>query len=137
MTKKFYLLSFVFLMLQTACCIVIFIGCGKNDDTITGTVSGTVKYKNQPVTTGSIIFLHPMTKIGGNALLDNEGKYVISQPLPAGEYNVAILPPPPPAPHEKMSVVSNPVPEKYRVPEQGMLKFTVSKGTNVADFNLE
>ncbi|MDR2115238.1 MAG: hypothetical protein LBP87_02540 [Planctomycetaceae bacterium] len=62
---------------------------------------------------------------------------MISEPIPVGEYNVAILPPPPPAPHETISVVSNPIPEKYCIPEQGTLKFTVNKGTNVADFNLE
>jgi prepilin-type N-terminal cleavage/methylation domain-containing protein len=137
MTKKLYLSSFVFLMFLITCCIVIFTGCSKNDNTINGTVSGTVKYKNQPVTTGSIVFLHPITKIGGNALLDSEGKYMVSKPIPVGEYNVAILLPPPSAPHETTSVVSNPIPDKYRVPEQGILKFTVNKGTNVADFNLE
>jgi hypothetical protein len=137
MIKKFYLFSLVFSMFLTTCCLAIFIGCGKDNNITAGTISGTVTYKNQPVTTGSIVFLHPVTKVGGNALLDDKGKYTISVPIPIGEYHVAILPPPPPAPHEMPLVISNPVPEKYRIPEQGTLKFTVNEGTNIADFNLD
>jgi hypothetical protein len=136
MIKKLYLFSSVFQMFLVTCCLAIFIGCGKNNNITTGTVSGTVTYKNQPVTAGSIMFLHPVTKLGGNASLDDKGKYTISVPIPVGEYYVAILPPSPPAPHEKSQVISYPIPEKYQVPERGTLKFTVNKGTNIADFNL-
>ncbi|MDR0335921.1 MAG: hypothetical protein LBI18_02415 [Planctomycetaceae bacterium] len=137
MIKKHYLFSLVFPMFLATCCFVILTGCGRNNNTTTGTISGTVMYKNQPVTTGSIVFLHPITKNCGNALFDDKGKYTISVPIPVGEYHVAIMPPPPPAPHEMTQVISYPVPEKYRIPEQGTLKFTVSKGTNIADFNLD
>jgi len=131
---KFRLVLIVFL--ATAAMIV---GCTdkRNPKGPTGTVSGTVKYKGTPVTVGSVIFQNPTTKSGGMASLDSEGKFTISEPMEVGEYNVGFPPPLPPAPHEDAKPVPSPLPSKYHLPEQGEVKFTVDKGENIADFNLD
>ena len=103
----------------------------------TGTVSGTVKYKGQPVTVGFIMFQDQVTKKGGSAPLGADGTYTISVPIEVGEYNVAFPPPNPPAPLEEKEPEVSPIPQKYHIPEQATIKFTVVKGENTADFDLE
>ena len=128
------LVIIVFLAVAT-----MIVGCTdkRNPKGPTGTVSGTVKYKDAPVTVGSIVFQNPKTKYGGTASLDSEGKFTIPIPIEVGEYHVGFPPPLPPAPHEDAKPIPSPLPSKYHLPEQGEVKFTVSEGENTADFNLD
>ena len=119
--------------------VTIAVGCTdkRHPKGPTGTVSGTVKYKGQSVTVGFIVFQEPTTKKGGAAPLGNDGTYTIPVPIEVGEYNVAFPPPEAPAPMDSTKPTPSPLPTKYHVPEQGTVKFTVEKGPNTADFDLE
>jgi len=119
--------------------IAIIVGCSdpRTPKGPTGTVSGAVKYKGEPVTVGFIVFQEPTTKKGGSASLEADGKYTIPIPMEVGEYNVGFPPPEPPPPHEETKPIPSPLPSKYHIPEQGVVKYTVIAGQNTADFNLE
>jgi len=129
----------VFLVFTILIAVTVAAGCTdpKRPKGPTGTVAGTVKYKGQPVTVGFIVFQEQTTKKGGAAPLGSDGTYTIPFPIEVGEYNVAFPPPEPPAPHENIKPTSSPLPQKYHVPELGTVKFTVEKGPNIADFDLE
>jgi len=121
--------------------VILTVGCGdpRAPKGPTGTVSGTVKYKGAPLTVGSIVFRDPATAKGGAAPLGPDVSYTISIPLEVGEYNVGFPAPtsPPPSVVADAKPVPSPLPSKYRSPEQGTVKFTIVKGQNTADFDLE
>jgi len=130
-----------YLFLKICLCVTllsVFVAAGcSNKKAPTGTVSGTVKYKGEPVTVGTIMFMDPATKLGGSAWLGADGSYTITASIEVGEYNVAFPPPPAPPPGSGAERILSPLPSKYYVPEKGTVKFTVVAGKNTADFDLE
>ncbi len=110
-------------------------GCGGGQPS--GTVSGTVTLEGSPLTAGVVLFSNPATGVGATAELDASGTYQVGS-IPTGEYQVAVQPPPPPAPHE-MDQSAGPrpnVPQQYQDPKTSGLSTTVGPGSNSADFAL-
>lgn len=110
---------------------------GCSGGTPTGSVSGKVTLGGAPLTAGCVQFTNQASGIGESAELDALGAYHVTA-LPVGEYQVAITPPPPPAPHE-MDQPGPPrvnIPGKYQDVKTSGLNATITRGTNTADFDL-
>jgi hypothetical protein len=109
-------------------------GCGASGPP-TGSVSGKVTYKGQPLTTGVVTFLNEKTGSGASGDLDGSGRYHIVL-VRTGEYKVAVYRRPP-APGERIVGSARlSIPEKYQAPETSGLTATVKEGENTADFAL-
>lgn len=102
-----------------------------------GSISGTVTLDGSPLTAGAVVFTNEAMGFGVTAELDGSGTYQVRS-IPTGQYQVAIEPPPPPAPHEMDQRVVPPtdVPRKYQDSQTSGLSATVQRGTNTADFAL-
>ena len=111
------------------------LGC--SNDKPKGSVFGTVTFGGKPVVNGTVLFSNPAVGTGTTAKLDASGKYKIDSIL-TGAYQVAITPPPAPAPHEmRQSIVLRVhVPPKYQSVETSDLTATVEPEANQVDFNL-
>lgn len=114
---------------------VLLAGCSGGQPT--GSVSGTVTLNETPLTAGLVLFSDQATGVGVSAELDASGKYHVPS-LPTGEYQVAIGPPPAPAPHEMgQPRASQPdIPLKYSDFRTSGLGAAVQRGSNTADFSL-
>lgn len=102
-----------------------------------GSVSGTVTLGGSPLTAGLVLFSNQATGVGVTAELDASGRYEIGA-IPTGEYQVAIEPPPLPAPHE-MDQVRAPrdnIPPKYKDLQTSGLTAIVESRANTIDFAL-
>jgi hypothetical protein len=112
------------------------VGCGPARAP-TGKVSGKVTLQGQPLSSGVVLFSNEKLGAGASAKLDPTGSYQLDAPLPVGSYQVAVQPPPPPAPHEMPQAAPPPrtnIPAKYQDPKTSELKATVNEGSNTADF---
>jgi len=78
----------------------------------TGTVSGKVTYKGQPVTSGEVQFIDQSKGLGASGKLDGSGNYTLEGQLPAGTYKVYIQPPIP----EQLPPGQKPKPSTFTVP---------------------
>lgn len=109
-------------------------GCGGGGEEVpSGTLSGTVTLDGQPFTEGQVSIYAPELGIGASAPLDDEGRFVIEEPIPTGTYGVAVMPPPEPAPHEAPAnappMVSN-IPAKYRDHNTSGITVQIKEGEN-------
>jgi hypothetical protein len=113
----------------------IFAGCSGGQPT--GSISGTVALGGSPLTAGAVVFTNEATGFGVTAELDASGTYRIPS-IPTGQYQVAIEPPPPPAPHEmdQRGAPRTEVRRKYQDPHTSGLSATVQRGANTVDFAL-
>jgi hypothetical protein len=112
------------------------VGCGAKAPP-TGSVSGKVTYKGQPLTTGVVTFINEKAGSGASGEIDASGSYWIAS-IRTGEYNVAVqqCPPSPSAgPEAKGSWKLN-IPDKYQALETSGLTAMVKEGKNTADFAL-
>jgi hypothetical protein len=119
-------------------------GCGQEGATVTGTV----RYKGEPVSAGSVVFYGPNDQIA-TGLIDQDGSYKAVK-VPLGPVRVAVSTPtarskrmtraiqklrkgqaPPPA----ANMVG--VPPKYSDPSKSGLELTVTKGTQTYEINLK
>ena len=116
------------LLLAVGLLSVVGCGFGKN----TGKVSGTVQFRNRPVTQGNVNFLMKEKGIGATGSIDSSGKYVLDTPLEEGTYVVYLTPPvvEPTRPGTVAPKVAQEIPPRYRDPNTSQLSFTVKKGTN-------
>lgn len=127
------------------------------------TITGTVTYKGKPIPSGSITF----TPESGAPLVNapiRDGKYT-AESVPTGDAKVSItslymnrssspmmdpnkrdkLAPPKDAPPEAQKAYQRTpefkpglkIPEKYTDPEQSGLSYTVQRGSQTKDFNLD
>jgi hypothetical protein len=113
-------------------------GCGSGE-LPTGQVAGKVTYKGEPLTKGVVTLVNSQTGIGASSELDSSGAYRIES-VRAGDYQVAIQPPPAPSPEEMAEgakVEESPIPAKYNDPKASGLTATVNEGVNTADFDLQ
>jgi hypothetical protein len=104
-----------------------------------GKVSGKVTLQGRPLTAGTVQFTNDKLGAGVSAVLDTEGSYRVETPVPTGLYEVTILPPPPPAPHEMDKAARLPrsnIPVKFQDPKTSGLSATIQEGANTADFAL-
>ena len=113
-------------------------GCGKAEKP-TGTVKGTVKYKGQPLNSGTVNFLSN-TGAAGQGVLDESGNYAIEGAIEAGEYTVYLNPPVPGQFAPGVKVPKAPkfdVLPKYQQPKTSGLTATVKAGENVIPFDIK
>jgi hypothetical protein len=129
-------------------------GCGPAAPP-TGTVSGLVTYKGQPLTAGTVTFRNDdKGLVAGGLLLGSDGRYELlsggRKQIPVGEYTVVISPPEtylPNAAEQEAGTASSPaptpadvlrqIPKKYRAPQTSGLKFTVNPGSNTFDIDMQ
>lgn len=113
-------------------------GCGPAAKP-TGKITGSVKYKGQPVAAGDVNLFQKKTGAAITAPLDASGKFTVTAPMETGTYNVAITPPrpkqlPPGTAPEPMKPF--PIPMKYQDPSQSTITQEVKTGDNVMDISV-
>jgi len=111
-------------------------GCGGRAPT--GSISGKVTLGGTPLSAGVVVFSNAKTGVGASAPLDASGTYTIES-IATGQYQVAVQPPPAPAPHEMEQASAAPrvsVPQKSQDPKTSNLTATVNEGANKQDFAL-
>jgi hypothetical protein len=109
-----------------------------------GEVSGTVTFKGQPVTEGSITFINPNEGGTAGADIGKDGSFTVPGKVKVGEYIVFIEPPmhmvdtspgkTPPSPEYKPAPN---IPVKYRQQGTTPFKETVKEGKNVFTFDMK
>jgi hypothetical protein len=134
----------LFLALAVAPAALLPLGRGQTGPEM-ARVSGTVTYKGQPVTKGTVSFVATVaTRRNATGSLDQGGHYVLQTENPGdgaelGDYEVAIFS------HEEEVLDYQPkvpvkverlIPEKYENPKNSGLKKTVARGTNTFNFEL-
>lgn len=105
-----------------------------------GTVTGTVTYKNEPVTEGSVQLYSTETGKSGMAELGEGGKFTLADPLPVGKYKVSVMPPSEPPPTSPTPVPMKKydnIPEKYRTELTTDLSADIKEGENSLTLNME
>ncbi len=115
-------------------------GCGGGDAEATGSVSGKVTFKDQPVTEGTVSLYDEKQGTAGGGKIESNGAYRVIG-LKAGEYKASVSPP---MDRETSSDPNNPpkpkdmpnIPEKYRKFETSGLSITVKDGTNELNVNM-
>jgi hypothetical protein len=117
-------------------------GCGSSGAP-TGSVSGRVTYRGEPLTVAFVLFVNDDTGSGASAELDSSGTYRISS-IRTGHYKVAFGAPSGPSPWElegmvpgtRVPIAMLPIPSAFLAPETSGLAATVERGGNTADFDL-
>lgn len=113
-------------------------GCGPTEKT--GTVKGKVTLAGKPVTGLLLNIVQTGKGVGASTTLDENGGFAITEPLPVGEYLVAITPPVPvpPTPGQPLPKYVPPsvIPKRYTQEETSGLKIEVKPGENDVDLNL-
>jgi hypothetical protein len=130
-------MRFPFRVFAAAATVAALSGCGSSPRM--GTVSGKVTLQGQPLAAGTVQFTNEKLGAGASGVLDATGTYRVETPLPTGQYEVMILPPPPPAPHEMNKAATLPrssIPAKFQNPKTSGLTATLQEGANSADFAL-
>ena len=122
--------------------LVVVAGCGKSK----GTINGTVKYKKTPLTSGTIVFR------GADGYMDSAsisatGEYRLEN-FPVGEAKITVVT----QRYEKVAPSGKPstpggttrevkgfvaIPKKYSDPEKSGLTWTVTKGPQEHDIDLD
>jgi hypothetical protein len=109
--------------------LVALAGCGGS----TGTVTGRVTFKGQPLA-GAVVIFVPEAGIGAGGATDSDGRYQLTSRSPgdgvkAGNCKVGFLPADP----VKAPLL---IPPRLRDPETSGITAVVKGGTNVLDFEL-
>lgn len=118
--------------------LLIQVGCSSGKPA--GTVSGTVKYKGAPVTTGSVNFFATDKGTASAAPLDGSGKFTLPGTLEVGTYKVYIQPPVPeqlPPGKAPKNVARLTIPPKYQDLGQTPVTKEVKEGANTIEIELE
>jgi len=129
--------------------LMVLAGCGEP----TASVSGTVKFKDQPLPSGTVLFHGPDGRVE-HAVIGEGGKYALAN-APLGPVRIAVkshaaqptgMPgagkPPPgakdhaPAQGEKRDGRYVPIPPRYADPETSGLSHTVRTGSQTHDIDL-
>lgn len=112
--------------------------CGCRPKVPMGTVSGKVTLQGQPLAAGAVQFLNPKLGAGACVNLDASGSYKITDPIPTGDYLVAVGPfaPPPHEADKQPPATAVAIPIQYYAPTTSGLTATIKEGANVADFQL-
>ena len=110
-----------------------------------GTVSGTVRYKGQPLSEGSVSFLSAKGQMA-TGTIDKSGRYVVSH-MPVGPAKVTVQvvstegPPPmsfgPPPKTAQGTATGIKIPMRYSVATTSGLQHTVTKGKQEFDIDLK
>lgn len=85
---------------------------------------------DQPLAAGIVLFEDPARSIGATATV-KDGKFAFVDPVPVGDYKVAVQPPPAPPPMQAGPAEPKvDIPTKYQTSKTSDLTATVKKGTN-------
>ena len=115
--------------------LAVIAGCGVAVP-VTGQVSGTVTLDGAPVTDCVVTFEDSSGGHGGSARVEG-GNFQFAMPLNAGEYQVAVQPPPPPAPTAPVPATPPAkIPPKYLQVASSGLTALVEEGPNKFEFKL-
>jgi hypothetical protein len=115
-----------------AAAIVAVSGCNKGIQKVT--ISGTISYKGQPLSSGLLKFVGPEGSTSA-AVIQPNGKFIITDVVP-GEVKVGVVEAPQggkTASGAKTAPVD--LPEKYRDPEKSGLKYTITPG--MSELNID
>ena len=121
-----------------SCLLVVCLGCGPGGNELPmGDVSGKVSYKNQPLKSGTITFVHERGRPYSGEITD--GAYKLRAAV--GKCRVAIVSREPGgAPVKDKPGMTAPgkslIPEKYENPDMSGLTCDVQAGPNQKDFEL-
>ncbi len=128
-------------------CLWMGAGCSsevKKDVGPTGTVSGVVKVKGAPLTSGRVNFTKAEGDAGGSGAMGQGGQYKLDEPIPVGEYTVFIsfeFSPEAMKLGEGMTEdvlkIVDSVPKKYRNPKTSKVSKSVKEGTNEISIELK
>ena len=105
-------------------------GCGPGQ----GDVSGTAKYKGQPLAGGTIVFYDEQGKSASSAIKD-DGAYTVTK-VTAGSAKVAIVMPFAISIPDLPVIKSIAIPAKYNNPEESGLIYNVTSGSQMKNFDL-
>lgn len=123
-------------------------GCGSatSEHGPVGTLSGKVTFNGEPVKEGVVQFNNPEKGFGGQAVIDEEGNYTVSNDLGGlvtGTYQISVVPPmieksfgPDTPPSEVPKEMPN-IPKKYHYPNTSGLSFQVKEGENTFDIEMK
>lgn len=103
-----------------------------------GKITGSVKYKGQPVTAGVVNLMGKGTGAGTTATLDSSGKFTVPT-VDAGTYTISISPPTPKQLPPGTKAEAPPpfnIPIKYQDPGQSTITKDVVKGDNTFDIEV-
>ena len=125
------------------CLAIVSAGCS-SDALPEGNVFGTVTFRGQSVTEGTISFHTDATGgFGADTKIGPDGKYRFDTGLAVGEYKVSVYPPvitdnsnPHTPPVQVYKKVAN-IPPKYHSPASTALTAVVKEGDNPLDFDLK
>lgn len=118
------------------------IGCGGSENA--GAVSGTVRFKGQPLSEGSVSFIGENGQVA-TGIIDPSGRYAVDR-VPVGSAKVTVqivrADGPPPvsfagAPKPAQGTAAEPkIPLRYSVPATSGLQHSVTKGKQQKDIEL-
>lgn len=115
-------------------------GCQGDAGQPQGRLHGRVLFSDAPVKSGQVTVYSTALGSGGTAVLNEQGEYRFSEPLAAGDYKVAVLPPEPPPPTDEVPVAqvveAADIPAKYRTFETSDLVLTLKSGNNEFDIRM-
>ncbi len=126
-----------------SCLLLVFVvGCGKSK----GTISGTVKFKGTPLTSGTVLFHGPDGYVDSTSI-SATGEYRLEN-FPVGEARITVVT----QRYEKVEPSGGPsapggarkevkgfvaIPKKYSDPDRSGLTWTVQKGPQQRDIDLD
>ncbi len=130
-----------FLTLLLLAPVLALTGCAPAEEPLEfGDVQGKLTLNGAPLPNAMVVFNRPESGHGGSAVVDGEGKYIVTDKLPVGSYQVVISPAPvkPPNPGEPAPTIPpNKIPAKYSNPASSGLTAEVAPGENTLDFDLK
>lgn len=107
----------------------------------TGKVTGTVSLRGKPFDLGVVRFVKSDGVPAGSARLGPAGQFQFDEPVPVGDYRVAIVPPgeeaPAGAPAPKLDQAMKAIPPKYRSESTSGFTATVKEGDNPFAFEMQ
>jgi len=116
------------------------VGCG-NATVPTGKVAGTVSLRGKPFDLGVVRFVKSDGVPVGSARLGPAGQFQFNEPIPVGDYRVAIVPPgeeaPAGAPAPRLDQAMKAIPPKYRSEGTSGFTATVKEGENSLAFEMQ
>jgi hypothetical protein len=102
----------------------------------TGTVSGTVTYAGTPLTAGVVNFIGEKRTASGP--IQPDGRYTVTAPVGAAKITVTTTQPAAGAAPDIMGgAKAVPIPSRYANPASSNLEYTVTKGKQTHDIDLQ
>ncbi|WP_437185073.1 carboxypeptidase-like regulatory domain-containing protein [Planctomicrobium sp. SH668] len=113
---------------------VLFFGCGGSASKPVGAIGGKVILNGKPVPNGVVTLSSAALGTGATAKIKEDGTYQLSEPIPAGDYSLAVsgIRPTPMNPNPP----ATDIPKKYWIATTSGLKFSIKPGMSTYDIDL-